>query len=366
LGCTEFAVRLPSILLHSGLVLLIYRIGSLSFDRRVGLIGAILFAVAQYPLELVCGRYSTDHNDIAFMFYVTASLWALLEYKRSKNLGWVYLISVFSGFAVLTKWIVGLVVFICWWMSIIAGRAGNKKEESSLNQDVTDSLKAFTVAVLIFMPWKIFTFLRYQAEYVWEFKYNASHFNSIIENHSGDYSFHWNALNNIYGGGELVPLFVLLSVCFGIYKLRDRGTKVILVTFILVIFLFYTIAAKKMISYTVICTPIVFLCIGQSLSSSIAFFTQRFQGLLLEKGILLLVITSLSLLLLDYDKVMREHGFQVNKEYYARDRKLSIDARIVMDRASKQLGNNKYIIFNALNPYGGEHSVHVLYELPRL
>jgi 4-amino-4-deoxy-L-arabinose transferase len=57
--------------------------------------------LAYYPLELVAGRYSTDHNDLSFLFYVTASIWAWFEYQHTQNKYYLVLIGLFSGCAVL-------------------------------------------------------------------------------------------------------------------------------------------------------------------------------------------------------------------------------------------------------------------------
>ena len=114
-GANELAVRIPSILMHAIIPVLIYRIGTNIKNRDTGYYGALLFAVAYFPLELVAGRYSTDHNDIAFLFYMTASFWAWFEYQRSKKKYWIILIGLFSGGAVLVKWLMGVFIYIVWF-----------------------------------------------------------------------------------------------------------------------------------------------------------------------------------------------------------------------------------------------------------
>ena len=69
-GINTLAVRIPSILLHAILALMIFRIGKISNSERVGYYGALFFTVAYYPLELVSARFSTDHNDLSFLFYI--------------------------------------------------------------------------------------------------------------------------------------------------------------------------------------------------------------------------------------------------------------------------------------------------------
>ena len=83
-GANVIAVRLPSVLMHAFLPYLIYRIGKRVSTPRAGFIAAFIFALLHFPLELVAGRYATDHNDIAFLFYVTWSIMCLVEYHQSK------------------------------------------------------------------------------------------------------------------------------------------------------------------------------------------------------------------------------------------------------------------------------------------
>ena len=125
-GVSAFAARIPSILLSTLVIGFIYRVGSLIANKNVGYYGAVLFAVSNFCLTLVAGGYATEHNDIAFMFYISASIWAWVEYKNTDSIKrkYVYLILIglFSGAAVLTKWLVGLLVYSGWGVSILVNR----------------------------------------------------------------------------------------------------------------------------------------------------------------------------------------------------------------------------------------------------
>lgn len=127
-GMNEFAVRVPSVLMMSILPLLIYRIGKLSLNERIGYYGALFFSTSFFVHELLTGFPPSDHNDIAFLFYVTASIWAWVEYENSQKKYWLILIGLFSGCAILIKWLTGLLVFSGWGLSIIF----DKKKEFRL------------------------------------------------------------------------------------------------------------------------------------------------------------------------------------------------------------------------------------------
>ena len=82
---TALAVRIPSIILHAFLPIIVYRIGKHLKNANTGFYAAIFVGVSSFALELVAGRHSTDHNDIFFLFLVTASFWAWFEYQRTKD-----------------------------------------------------------------------------------------------------------------------------------------------------------------------------------------------------------------------------------------------------------------------------------------
>jgi 4-amino-4-deoxy-L-arabinose transferase-like glycosyltransferase len=67
-GFNALAVTSPSIILQAIASLLIFRIGKISNSEKTGYYVALFFTVANYPLELIAGRYSTDHNEISFLF----------------------------------------------------------------------------------------------------------------------------------------------------------------------------------------------------------------------------------------------------------------------------------------------------------
>lgn len=104
-GADILAVRAPSVLLHALTSILVYRIGIIAFTKRAAYFSALIYLLLNYNLELVAGLHTSDHIDIAFTFYITASIWAFIEYQKSKKVKWIYLIGCFVGLAILTKWL---------------------------------------------------------------------------------------------------------------------------------------------------------------------------------------------------------------------------------------------------------------------
>jgi len=215
-GTTELAIRIPSIIMHAIIPLFIYRIGKITLNKRTAYYGALLFAVAYFPIELVAGRYSTDHNDIAFLFYITASLWAWFEYEKSQKKYWLILIGLFSGCAVLVKWLMGLLVFVIWTITkTIVDSKGRFKIKSYL-----PILYFGIISLIVFLPWQFYISLVFPNESSYEYSLNTAHFFHSVEGHGEDIWFYFtDGLKKIYGSGDAIPLILLCGIIFLLIKI---------------------------------------------------------------------------------------------------------------------------------------------------
>jgi len=121
-GINEIAMRLPSAIMSTGLVWLTYDLCKnwVPKHNEVAFIAAFLTTFSAYTLELVSGRFSLDHNDLAFVFYVTCSFWAWTRYvHEGSRLKWAVLVGLFVGLAVLNKWLTGYLVFGGWGLYLL-------------------------------------------------------------------------------------------------------------------------------------------------------------------------------------------------------------------------------------------------------
>lgn len=241
-GVSELTLRLPSVFLGVVLVLISYRIGRILINKRVGLISGILIITTLYLLELIAGRQELEHNDVSFVTYVSLSIWAYVEYFFSKKKIWLILIGIFSGAAILCKWLVGLTVYFGW----IILRLLQRKYRFRENIDLLISL-LFTISIAL--PWQIISFIWFPAEAKRAFEFNSVHFINALEGHGGTFWYHFDNFNNIYGhlaSFLIIPAFYLLLKTTSHKKLTYS-----LLSIVLVVFLFFSIAATKMPSFTI-------------------------------------------------------------------------------------------------------------------
>lgn len=193
-GTNELAVRLPTVLMHAITVLFIYRIGRIMVNRMTGFYGALLYGVAYFPLILIVGQVPTDHNDIAFVFYVTCSFWGCFEYQRSKKSGWLIVIGVASAGAVLVKWLMGFLVFVTWALSVLIVKGRDRFRFSSYYP----LFGAALIAVLISLPWQLYIYSAFPELASYEMTQKAMHFSKAVEDHTGGFAFHFTkGLNKI-------------------------------------------------------------------------------------------------------------------------------------------------------------------------
>ncbi len=269
-GVNEFALRLPDIIMSGIVVFFIYRIGSISYNKRAGLYGTVLFAGSAYLIELTAGRMPTDHNDIAFLFYATASIWAWFEYSRSKSIYWIILIGLFSGIAILVKWLTGLLVYTGWILNIFLD-----KELRHNRKSYFDLLKSLMVTVVVALPWQIYILIRFPLESRFEYAYNSLHFFKALEGHSGSWLYHFEAINEIYGSYFHYFIFAALIIfCF----IRIKNIyRVPLLTWILVAYAFFTLAATKMMGFTIVVAPLIYAIAGIITAFLIGWLTNYFN-----------------------------------------------------------------------------------------
>lgn len=244
-GTSAFAVRLPSVIFHGFLVLAIFRIGTLVFNRKTGFIAALIVLHSTFLLGLISGRVGTDHNDYIFLCYITFSCWAWFEWDFSKKRKWLYWIGIFAGCAILTKWLVGLLVFFGWALVILS-----RLKKENFWSATKSLLLSFGITIVVALPWQIYTFIQFPEEAKREMEYNTQHIFHAVEDHSGDYTYHFMQLKELYFNSPEFLLLVFIGIFFLFFRPVEKRYKIFILASIAVIYLFFTIVKTKMPGFT--------------------------------------------------------------------------------------------------------------------
>jgi len=258
LGTSVFAARLPSVLMSTIQIYFIYSIGVQVMNKKVGYYAALIYAIAYYPLALVSGAACNDHNDVAFVFYVCASCWAWFNYSKAKEWKWVFAIGVFAGMAVLVKWLAGILVFGGWGMAILT----DKEIRVNIKNYVQIGV-AFLCCLTVFLPWQFYIFQVFPQAAQQEFALISQHFNMVVELHDGPWYYYLKTMKDIYPFGlHLGPILVLVSLMFLLKALSNRAYSAFILSSIVFVYVFFSVAATKMASFVFIVSPFIFIAIG--------------------------------------------------------------------------------------------------------
>ncbi|GAB5556058.1 MAG: hypothetical protein SchgKO_02710 [Schleiferiaceae bacterium] len=249
-GPTTLATRIPSILMSSAMVFFIADIGKKLGSKEAGFIGAVAWSLSFFSILLPSGLIHTDHNDVAFVFLVTGSIWSWLRYEENPRFKRALWIGIWVGLAILTKWLVGLGAFLVWGIYLLI------KKEWKLSPWV-HMLTSLLVVIAIAAPWNLYVYKAFPVEAAIEMKMNATHFTEAVEAHSGPWYFHLRQLGPIYGW-FLLP-FALWGIVFG---MRRKPKSLALLAWVLFMHVFFGIAATKMVAFTYPIASLAFVAIG--------------------------------------------------------------------------------------------------------
>lgn len=308
-GISEFTLRLPNVILSSFFVLASYRVGKLLVNQRTGFITGILIISTTYITELVAGRQELDHNDLSFMAYISFSIWSYVEYYFSKNKNWIYLIGIFSGLAILCKWLVGLLIYFGWGIL----RIQQKKLKISENKDL---LLSIFIALIIAIPWQILTFIWYPQETIQAYKFNALHFTIPLDGHEGTFWYHFDKFDIIYGA---LASFLIIPSLYVMYKaIKDKKLFYSLLSMVLVVYIFFSFAVTKMPSFTIVVSIIIFIALASLIDNFFVLLIQYIRAKWLLNFIFILAMLIIVFARIDINSLQDKHTTKNSGNYYTR------------------------------------------------
>lgn len=265
-GINEFTMRLPNILLGTLMIYAAYRSGTILKNKTVGYITAVLMVTSSHLMQIVSGRLGLDQNDFSFVSYISLSIWSWLEYENTKKKYWIILIGLFSGCALLCKWLVGLLVYLCWGTF-------SAWENKLKIKNYKNIVIALAVTAAVFVPWQIFILLWYPNEAIASFKFNVDHFTTASDGHNGSLLYHIDLIGNHYG--TWVPYIIIPALILFCLRSNNKKITASLVIGVVFVYLFFSLATTKMPCFTTVVALPVFI--------SLAFLTDYVLQLFEEK-----------------------------------------------------------------------------------
>ena len=308
-GISEFALRLPSVILGTVLVLIGYRTGKLLVNHRTGFITATLIISSYYIFELIAGRNMVDHNDVSFLVYISLSIWAFVEYHHSRNKTWIYLIGLFSGLAILCKWLVGLLVYSGWFVM-------KMQEKKYKPKDLKDILQSLVVTAIVVIPWQVLTLLQYPTETHMAHAYNVQHLFHPIEGHRGTIWYHFEQFDVLYGNLAsylIIPAFIIL------YKrMADKKLFISIISMVCITYLFFTLVPTKMPSFPVIAAMLIYIPLAALLDYGLDFIKKMTASSWISIVLAGIVISALFYTRFDIERIQTQHTLWKKDNSYTR------------------------------------------------
>lgn len=338
-GVSVFALRLPSVICATLTVFFVYRIGKNFANQKIGFYSALFYGVLNYINETLAAYYPTDHNDIIFLCYVTGSLWAFSEHiLNPENKKWIVLIGVFSGLAILTKWLVGLLVYSGWALYT----AINNPKKFYLPKLYTKHLKALVITAAIAIPWQIYIITNYPVEAAHEYSYNSKHLTEVIEGHGGNAWFHFDNLQLTIGHASIY--FILLGFFLLQYFITDKKVYFVLLFYVSLVFIFFTIAVTKMPAFTLVVYPFIMMglaAIPLYLIKSIKILNSKAQNVIMA-----LTLVFISFILIKLETTQELHTkWKKNPVVYA-DRIFYLKWKKTCKYIKSLKLDKSYVVFN--------------------
>lgn len=299
-GTEIWAARLPSVILNTFQVYLVYNIGRIIYGRRLGYFAALSCVFSYFALEQLGGFMGREHVDTSFVFYITASLWAWVKYIKAEvkyQWRWVIVIGCFAGIAVLNKWLPGLIIYGIWGIAFIV-----KKKKTW--QEVGNGILSVIIACIIFLPWQYYIHQVFPLESAFESAFNRRHISEALEGYDRELFYYWVKNHILYGRYS----WLLILLGFGLFfKKTDRQYSFGLATAVLTVYVFFTYAATKFIAYVFIVSPIIFLWMGMTITEVYELLLAKWQERRFLKPLLIVGLMVYALATLRLGKIIDLH-----------------------------------------------------------
>lgn len=251
-GVNVLAMRFPSILLSTLSIWSGSGIAKELFNKRIGILVAYFIAINGFIIEVTGGRVTTDHIDLFFYALISMAVYFFLRHASKDS--WKYLVAgaTFTSFAILSKWLPALITIPIWLIY--------RSRSTSRRGLVLELMIVLGIILTLILPWQWYIFSQFPLEASWESSYNWRHIYNVVESHGHPFYYHIDRMRILYG--ELIYL-PLLWFGYQLYQKSIKRSGYILLIWIVIPYLFFSIVQTKMQGYTLFTAPA--LCIVTAL-----------------------------------------------------------------------------------------------------
>lgn len=242
-GAEVWAVRLPSALLWLCAAWATGRAVQLAHGRTAGYLAFLWTMCSGYWGGLAGGFIQLDQNDATFAALVALSMAAWVRFTYHPNRTNAWMTGALAGAAMLTKWLPGGLIFGGWMVYLLT-----EVPKQHRKQHLSWLAQSLLAGLVVALPWQMYAYLNFPAEFMEEWRYNARHLWEPIEGHDGPWWFQLKQSVFIWG-----PLMLALAGA-SLLVFRKQAMPLLkpMVAMALLPLAIYTLAATKMPSFMMV------------------------------------------------------------------------------------------------------------------
>lgn len=246
-GINHFALRLPSLVLTTIGIILVYKVCFYLFKKeQTSLFAAFLFSVNGYIIELTGGRQATDHPDVFFMFFILLGIYYGTRFIDTNKKAYNILVGVCLGAALLSKWLPAFIIVPVWFLLV-----WDSKKYSTKSIFIQLAV-IILIGLILFLPWQLYIHHTFPKEAQWETSYNSKHFFETLEGQYAPWYYFLDRMRIDYGELIYVPVIWLV---YTLYQQKNQLKLWGLFLWFLIPIVFFSFAANKMQGYILISAP---------------------------------------------------------------------------------------------------------------
>ena len=246
-GVHEFALRLPSVLLSTGAVVLTFYIGATLVGPAVGLLAAVFQTFNGFLVELTAGRRVSDHVDVLLIFLFELGILLALTARWNSALTGV-LLGAACGFGYLTKSLPALLILPVW-----AAMRWQTAPRLSLARELG---VAGLVAAAIAAPWMLYAEFTFPLESGHERAEAWRRITEVLENHGGPPWRYVAEMPRYFG--ELIYVPIAVAIWSALRHRIGEGRRALLM-WAAIPYVVFSACATKTPGYVMIAAPALFL-----------------------------------------------------------------------------------------------------------
>ncbi len=256
-GVGYWQFRLPSVIAMAAMVFPINSIGKKILNDRVGFWAALFFVSASVYGKLIVGRFTLDHNDVWFAFFILMSIFFYFKYLEKWSYHFAIATGLMAGAAVLIKWLPGILVFSAWGVQLLTDRIWRHDRRKYFH-----FFAGLMAMLIVALPWQLYCYIHFTDSFLYILKVNHEHFSEIVQGHDGPWNYHFLELGN-----QINPYFQWISLLAFVFILTPLSAlkwahKVAMAIYIGLFFLFFSLSATKMPMFTFPVWPLVFIAVA--------------------------------------------------------------------------------------------------------